>query len=250
MENNDHSPLNDFYVTSISKDEAVLKLLGWQISCGPSGDLSDEELEAAGNWSFTVLEALESERTPFENDLFEAKHAQLPDATLIAEKRKALADFDKAIDQAKRYLCAIDDELSKGDASALRLDKNRQGNAGPYITIHSFDEWVRTTPKPHPTLTAFAAQEIPAIGIESYLIETPNEPKVSKMRAQENLILKAIRDLGHDPENLPKFSYNKPGVKSEVKEHLKANVLFYGTETVFAKAWDRLLEGKKITNLK
>ena len=150
IRDDDYSPLDDFYVTSMSKDEAVQKLLGWQISCthsdGSSGNLSDEDQEGAGNASVTVLDVFDYERTKFENDLFEAKHAQLPEA-VIAEKRKALADFDKTIEKAKGYLRAIDDELSKGDdRSALRVDKNRQGNAGPYITIISFNEWVKKLP--------------------------------------------------------------------------------------------------------
>ncbi len=246
---NDHSPLDDFYVTSISKDEAVQKLLGWQINCGPSGDLSDEEQEGAGNASISVLDVFDDQRIDLENALFEAKHPRLSE-TDIAEKESALAEFDKKIYQAKLYLCAIDDELSKGNASALRLDKNRQGNAGPYITIHSFNEWVRTTPKPSPTLTAFAAQEIPAIDVESCLAETPNLPKGWKMRAQEKSILEAIRELGHDPKSLPKAPYNKPGVKSKVKKHLEANVLFYGKKTVFEKAWYRLGQDHEIISLK
>ncbi len=184
MDINDHSPLDDFYVTSISKDEAVQKLLGWQISCthsdGSSGNLSDEELEAAGNRSVSVLDVLEFERTPFENDLFEAKHAQLPEA-VIAEKRKALADFDMKVDKAKRYLCAIDDELSKGDdRSALRIDKNRQGNAGPYITIHSFNEWARTTPtigiKPASPLIASADQVQQPACDKPWWLRNPDDP--------------------------------------------------------------------------
>jgi len=103
---------------------------------------------------------------------------------------------------------------------------------------------------PAPTLTAFAAQEIPASGIESCLVETPIKPKIWKMHAQEKSILEAIRDLGHDPKSLPKAPYNEPGVKSKVKNYLKANVFFSGKTTVFDKAWDRLLQGHEITNLK
>ena len=84
MDINDHSPLDDFYVTSISKDEAIQKLLGWRIICtysnGSSGNLSDEEQEAAGNASVSVLDVFEFQRTDLENALFEAKHAELPDA--------------------------------------------------------------------------------------------------------------------------------------------------------------------------
>ncbi len=177
---NDHSPLDDFYVTSISKDEAVQKLLGWQINCGPSGDLSDEEQEGAGNASVTVLDVFEDQRTDLENALFEAKHAELPDANIIAEKEAALAEFDKKIDQAKRYLCAIDDELSEGNASALRFDKNRQGNAGPYITIHSFNEWVNKLPdigiQPASSLTASANQVVQPQSDKPWLLRNPDDP--------------------------------------------------------------------------
>ena len=170
------SPLNDFYVTSISKDEAVQKLLGWQINCGPSGDHSDEEQEGAGNAGVTVLDVFEDQRTDLENALFEAKHAELPDANIIAEKEAALAEFDKKIDQAKRYFCAIDDELSKGDASALRLDKNRPSGAEPYITIHSFNEWAKTKLNFGVQLFSSADQVAQPVSDKPWLLHSQGDP--------------------------------------------------------------------------
>lgn len=184
MDTSNDSPLDDFYVTSLSKDEAVANLLGWRISStygNCSGrDLSEEEQEAAETLCFSVQEFLEDQRTPLENDLFEAKHAQLPEAD-IAEKKAALAKFDKKIDQAKLYLRAIDDELSKGDdRSALRLDKNRQGNAGPYITIHSFDEWAGKLPdigiQPASPLITSADQIAQPASDKPWLELNPDDP--------------------------------------------------------------------------
>lgn len=184
MDTSNDSPLDDFYVTSLSKDEAVANLLGWRISStygNCSGrDLSEEEQEAAETLCFSVQEFLEDQRTPLENDLFEAKHAQLPEAD-IAEKKAALAKFDKKIDQAKLYLRAIDDELSKGEGrSALRIDKNRQGNADPYITVHSFNEWVRTKPnfgvQPASALFPSADQVAQPVSDKPWLVCNPTDP--------------------------------------------------------------------------
>ena len=51
---------------------------------------------------------------------------------------------------------------------------------------------------------------------------------------QEEEIIRVIRNIGHDPRQLPKNSPGKPGVKAEVREKLS-----FSTK-VFDKAWERL----------
>lgn len=43
---------------------------------------------------------------------------------------------------AKTYLCAIDDELNKGPASALRVDVKLTNSSFTYITMASLNEWI------------------------------------------------------------------------------------------------------------
>lgn len=57
---------------------------------------------------------------------------------------------------------------------------------------------------------------------------------------QENLILQAIRELGHDPSALPEFTPGKPWVKSEVRAHVSRQFPQFAEGTVFQKAWERL----------
>lgn len=67
-----------------------------------------------------------------------------------------------------------------------------------------------------------------------------NLPKpLPKQRAQEQAILKTLRELNYDPLHLPKNAPGKNGVKAEVKEKLLlATSLF--SQSSFNKAWERL----------
>lgn len=62
---------------------------------------------------------------------------------------------------------------------------------------------------------------------------------LQKQRAQEQAILKTLRELNYDPLHLPKNAPGKNGVKAEVKEKLLlATSLF--SQRSFTKAWERL----------
>lgn len=61
------------------------------------------------------------------------------------------------------------------------------------------------------------------------------QPRPKKdQRHQEDEILRVIRDLKHDPKQLPKNQPGKPGVKADVRVQLA-----FSTK-VFDKAWERL----------
>jgi hypothetical protein len=68
-----------------------------------------------------------------------------------------------------------------------------------------------------------------------------NKP-LQRHRHQENEILRVIRQLGYDPQKLPKPKPGKAGVKSAVRPQLGF------TETVFDKAWERLRNAGLIAN--
>ncbi len=256
MDINDHSPLNDFYVTSISKDEAVAKLLGWGIRStdndGANGNLSDEEQEAAGNWSFTVLDVFEDQRTDLENALFEAKHTELPDATIIAEKEAALVEFDKKIDQAKYFFRAIDSELNKGELSLLSIDKSRPNDADPYIMINSLDEWAREkygiaiqhySPK-----TAMDSQTVLGASIETHKTAAQIQETILKIRQQKNAILDSLVGLTYDPRNLPKNSPGKRGPKYDTWKAVEEKHIFK-SRGHFDDVWQELRDENEIIDI-
>lgn len=65
--------------------------------------------------------------------------------------------------------------------------------------------------------------------------------------AQEEAVLAKIRELGHDPLNLPKFKHSEPGVKAKVRDELVGkNPLFPKKGTQFDKAWERLRKYREI----
>lgn len=72
---------------------------------------------------------------------------------------------------------------------------------------------------------------------------------IPKMRLQEDWIIEKVRELGHEPDQLPPAT-SKGGVKAAVKEHaLKyrqrdGKPLF--TQSAFSAAWDRLRKEGRI----
>ncbi len=70
----------------------------------------------------------------------------------------------------------------------------------------------------------------------------PAEAKpVQRSKVQDSAILEALRELGHDPQKLPKNKPGKPGVKAAVFAQLvgKSRV-FPSGGTQFTHAWERL----------
>jgi hypothetical protein len=144
---NQHFQLDKaFYTTSVTLDEAVANLLsglrGPAVFTSNSEGLSDEDYEFLSGLRFDLFERLDEDKQSLESDLFEAKYEKKPDH-IIAEIEAAIVAHANKIDQAKRYLCALEDELNKGDSSALRLDQMRSSPDFPYITMASLDEWAR-----------------------------------------------------------------------------------------------------------
>lgn len=70
---------------------------------------------------------------------------------------------------------------------------------------------------------------------------------VQRQHAQEQAIMRLIRDEGHDPLKLPKNEPGKPGIKANVRKALQFDPIFTGA-TVFEKAWERLRNGKEIAD--
>lgn len=75
----------------------------------------------------------------------------------------------------------------------------------------------------------------------------PQSQPLMRQPYQEQEILRVIKELGHDPKNLPKDNPGKSGIKAAVKSKLPTSMT--GT-TIFNKAWDRLSGANEIVKLK
>jgi hypothetical protein len=159
-----------------------------------------------------------------------AVHEKLP-KQVISEKHAALKRQEAVIEQANRYLCAIQDELNKAEQSVLKLDRALSNPVYQFITLHSFDQW-RTS----------WADDQPG-GVAS--TESAKKEPRTRLRDQEDAILEEIRSQELDPMALPPFRSGHPGVKADIRESLKNSPLFEGT-TTFDKAWERLLKDRCI----
>lgn len=97
-----------------------------------------------------------------------------------------------------------------------------------------------------------APEPAPAAPPEAVLIPPPAAPDdgtrpVQRQHAQEQAIMRLIREAGHDPLQLPMNEPGKPGIKSHVKKLAVRDSLFTGAN-VFGKAWDRLRSSGEIAD--
>lgn len=135
-----------FQRTSVTVDEAVAMLLGWLD--GPAKyyslekDPSVEEQEILDSLTFSLHDAIELKGDTLARDYEDARERKLP-SLVIAEKRHAELAFLNEIDLARSYLCAIEDELNKGDGATLRLDRTLSTQTFRFITLSSLYRWSR-----------------------------------------------------------------------------------------------------------
>jgi hypothetical protein len=130
--------------TSCSIDEALKYLFGWlrgpiRDSWGPGNDHPD----GIDMCDISLDEILTNDRESADVNYSNAK-LENASGEIIAEKLAELKKCDLLIEKAHRFLCDIDDEIAKGENSALRIDQITTKNPKlPYITIASLDQWAR-----------------------------------------------------------------------------------------------------------
>lgn len=239
-----------FSRTSVTVDEAVAILLGW--AKGPveyqvmSEDPSPEELDNLATLVFSLQEYLQEELDKFESDLTEARADNMP-PEIIAEKQAAIQAHGAIAEQAKAYLCAIHDEINKGERSELHVDTKLSNTAYTYITLSSFDDWAKQYGRTVlAKLQKTTGTTLPVIQPQPNVAAKP-KPRM-KMREQEEAILEKIREFGYEPQQVPNNDQGKSGVKAMVRATLKTSPLFQAS-TAFNKAWERLQGDKKIINI-
>lgn len=222
--------------TSVTIDEAVAILMGWTtgpvIYSSSKQDLTDEEYDLLHSETFSLADELEQGESDCESELLEAQDSGAP-KSVIEEKRAAIARHRDQVQEAIAYLCAVKDEINKGDQSALRVDSGLSNSRDTYITLTSLNEWsVDRYDKP---IAGSNAQNLTTVAA------TINEqPRVRrKMRDQEEAILQELARLGHSPKSLPRNEPGKPGAKAAARQALADSPLFEATKS-FDKAWEQL----------
>lgn len=236
--------------TTVSVDEAVAMLLGMvdgpvQFRLTHDHPTAEEE-ELLDGLTFSLAEGLNEEKEQAESDLAEAKAEGQPNE-IIDRKRAAVEKARDAIAKAKMFFCDIDDELSKGESSALRTYKTRSSTESTHLTISSLDLWAREKYRIailSRDASADGATERPGLLQEAVADEKKageNAGQRTRLRQQEKAIVAKLRDLGFDPKALPRNVAGKDGVKAAVREALSKYDLFDGS-TVFGKAWERVLK--------
>lgn len=136
--------------------------------------------------------------------------------------------------------------IKKNELKTLRL--RLKGLTGLFkLQAFTVQNWEQLTDD---ELTALS-EGIPSVCVQTL---TPNNRvviantalmPVQRFAAQDKAILLELKNLGYDPQKLPKNPDGKPGVKAAVRTGLSKNRLFVGT-TVFDKAWERLTAGSEI----
>lgn len=139
------------YRTSCTKDEAAAKMLGWMrgflrkqvINLTEHCSIPADELPFLHSLEGSLKENLNNQLHAAQRELNDVLLAGAADET-IEEKLKAVSECNELIQKAGLYLSAIDDELTKGESSALRIDKDATETFGILlITLRSLDKWTR-----------------------------------------------------------------------------------------------------------
>jgi hypothetical protein len=223
--------------TSITLDEAVAILLGH--ASGPIEiEPFDENEEAEANCPAFSLDYLEDERDVLEGEYELAKHERRS-ANDVAEKLEALKHQQAILDQANDHLCAIEDELNKGEHSMLRVDRELSNAAYTYITLHSFKEWVER----RGSVSAGAADaETPSATSAAPTAVVTKRAHGTRLLDRKDAIFAEIAKRGLNPKALPKLVSGKAGLRSEIRDALQTSPLFKGSEKLFDHAWAGLFK--------
>lgn len=137
--------------TSCTKDEAAAKMLGWMqgnihskyIKVTEDG-ISGDQLPFLQSLEGSLQDQLQELHEAARNALLDAAEANLSDE-IIQERVAAITRCNALTQNAGAYLAAIEDELAKGEASGLRIDRQATDETGEiHITIKSLDDWANT----------------------------------------------------------------------------------------------------------
>jgi len=215
------------YTPSCTVEDAAMYLMGYPQSYLQAKWMQYSDDPSDGEWlSIEGYQYLAEELDFAKSALAEAKFDKASEE-VIAAKQAEITKCAHQVKLAHKYKTAIINELAKGVGfSRLHIDSTATLDArNPFITLLSLKRWA------HESLNISILNELDTVKP----IKT-----VSMARQQENVILDAIKKLGHDPQNLPKLQAGKAGVKATIKKTLMNHTLFKDKTTVFKRTWERL----------
>ena len=126
------------FTTSLSKESAVLAMLGWirkpfreitaseydyqyRVDC--DHPITEEESLIFEPHNPSLFEILREVKDSADSEYAEAKEENPLDENAIAEKLANIKKSHELIETAYKFYCGIDDELAKGEQSELRIDQ-------------------------------------------------------------------------------------------------------------------------------
>jgi hypothetical protein len=147
------------FTTSLSKESAVLAMLGWigkpfreiteseydyqwRVDC--DHPITEEESLMYEPHNPSLFEILREVKDLADSEYVEAKYEEPLDENTIAEKLANIKKSHELIETAYKFYCGIDDELAKGEQSELRIDQQATINPkNSYITVMSLAKWAK-----------------------------------------------------------------------------------------------------------
>lgn len=231
------------------------------------GDFSDgpdeDNLQALGikaghardalRQAYTEIRRAIAEVGEVDQQLQQKAHAlrhQFDEANSEANRREGIWEMKKVdkfwVPAFSEDECRVRRERARQSVEELKVEMDSVGRSAD----SALKQWNRAMVKallyPTPELTDSAAPPEAVLMPPQAAPDDGTRP-VQRQHAQEQAIMRLIREAGHDPLQLPMNEPGKPGIKSHVKKLAVRDSLFTGAN-VFGKAWDRLRSSGEIAD--
>lgn len=188
----------------------------------------------------------------------EAEEAKLEAVTLRLEKRERTR---------RRYECNGILRIMPGAAKAIMIEgkafvdraylpgkpltlRQEQGGFildGPILALEGGRVWLSQGDLLASLAEVKAIESVDGQGSLDAGNRLATKPK-QRSEAQDEAILEALRQMGHDPQRLPRNPPGKAGVKSQVWALLRTNKQVFVSRKVFGTAWQRLRDLSEIAD--
>jgi hypothetical protein len=194
---------DDIYIerrTSCTRDEIAAKLIGWLqgtvrkkfIYLDDKGQISADQFPSAHSLEGSLLDQLLELRETARWEFIDAAE-NYSELTVIQKKELAVSQWDALIERASAYLAKIDDEIAKGESSALRVDSRATAETGvDHFMIISVAEWARNT------------LGISLLGTPQFVPEMPKTPQ-AHVGSQASELIAIGAQSAQKSETKPRF---------------------------------------------
>ncbi len=230
------------FSTSLTKSDAILAMLGWQqkplreiteaaseldhqLYCGYP--ISDEEGLILNPPTPSLFEILTTIKESADSDFGDAIVDQLAE-DIVQEKLDAIKQSHLLIETAHKFYCFIEDELTKGELSALRIDQSKTTDPqAPFITTASLSEWAKAKfaidvfPQAHITLSDL---NVTQQEIEASIAGDLNANDAINLQITFASLVKAFAKINkeyHHSDGNPKVDAISKEISSQAKKNLE-----------------------------